>query len=109
VVKLTTHVHPAPRLRKRGARLPLPQYVCVVWYIVKHRDNLPFIFAFYVVKIYGEKPAEISGIELGYGLDDQGFESRQGLGILFFTTASRPALGPIQPSIQWLPVLFSWG
>jgi hypothetical protein len=29
------------------------------------------------------------------------FESRQGLGI-FFTTASRPALGPTQPPIQWV-------
>jgi hypothetical protein len=27
---------------------------------------------------------------LGYGLDDRMFESRQGLGIFFFTTASRP-------------------
>jgi hypothetical protein len=30
-----------------------------------------------------------SGIALGYGLDDRGFESRQELGIFFFTTASR--------------------
>jgi hypothetical protein len=33
-------------------------------------------------------------IELGYGLDDLGFEFRQGLGIFLFTTASRMALGP---------------
>jgi hypothetical protein len=39
---------------------------------------------------------------LGYGLDD-GFESRQGLGIFLFTTASRPALGPTQSPIQWVP------
>jgi hypothetical protein len=36
----------------------------------------------------------LSGIALGYGLDDRWFESRQGLGIFLFTTASRPALGP---------------
>jgi hypothetical protein len=35
------------------------------------------------------------------GLDDQGFESRQGLGIFLFTTASRQVLGPTQPPIQW--------
>jgi hypothetical protein len=31
---------------------------------------------------------------LGYGLDDRGFEYRQGLGIFLFTIASRPELGP---------------
>jgi hypothetical protein len=37
-----------------------------------------------------------SGTALGYGTDDRGFESRQGLGIFLFTTASRSALGPVQ-------------
>jgi hypothetical protein len=32
-----------------------------------------------------------------------GFESRQGLGIFLFTTASRPALDPTEPPIQWVP------
>jgi hypothetical protein len=40
---------------------------------------------------------------LGYGLDDLGFESRQGVGLYLFTTQSRPALGPNQPPIQWVP------
>jgi hypothetical protein len=39
---------------------------------------------------------------LGYGLDDRRFESRQGLGIVLFTTASRPALGPTPLPIQWV-------
>jgi hypothetical protein len=39
-------------------------------------------------------------IVLGYGLDDRGFESRQGLEIFLFITASRPTLGPTQPPIQ---------
>jgi hypothetical protein len=33
------------------------------------------------------------------------FKSRQGLGIFLLTTASRPALGPTQPPIQWVPTL----
>jgi hypothetical protein len=32
-----------------------------------------------------------------------GFDSRRGLGIFFFTTVSRTALGPAQPPIQWVP------
>jgi hypothetical protein len=52
-------------------------------------------------------PVLLSGIALGYGLDDWGFESRQWLGIFLFTTASRPALGPTQPSIQRVPGTFS--
>jgi hypothetical protein len=43
------------------------------------------------------------GIALGYGLDDQA------LGIFLFTTASRTALGPIQPPIQWVRGSLSLG
>jgi hypothetical protein len=45
----------------------------------------------------------------GYGLDDGGFESRQGLKIFLFTTASRPALETTQPPIQWVPGALSLG
>jgi hypothetical protein len=48
-------------------------------------------------------------VSLGYGLDDRGFESRQELEILLFTTVSRPALGSIQPPIQWIPGALSLG
>jgi hypothetical protein len=44
----------------------------------------------------------LSGIALGYGLDDRGFESQQGLGIFLFTTASRLALEPTQSPIWWI-------
>jgi hypothetical protein len=33
---------------------------------------------------------------------NKGFDSRGGLGIFLFTTASRAALGPTQPPIQWV-------
>jgi len=32
--KLTTHLHLVPRLRKRGAIPPLPQYVFMTWCLV---------------------------------------------------------------------------
>jgi hypothetical protein len=44
-----------------------------------------------------------------FGLDDRGFKSGQGLGIFLFTTASRPALRPTQPTIQWVPGALSLG
>jgi hypothetical protein len=50
-----------------------------------------------------------SGIALSYGLDVRGFESRQWLGIVLFTTASRPALGPTQPPIEWVSGVTSLG
>jgi hypothetical protein len=37
------------------------------------------------------------------------FDSRRGLGIFLFTTASRTALGPSQPPIQWVPGTLSLG
>jgi hypothetical protein len=40
---------------------------------------------------------------LGYGMDDRGFQSRQGLEIFPFTTLSWPVVGPTQPPIQWVP------
>jgi hypothetical protein len=55
------------------------------------------------------KPGYLIGIALGYGPDDPGFESRQGLGIFLFTIASKPALGPTQPPIQWVPGDLSQG
>jgi hypothetical protein len=38
-----------------------------------------------------------------------GFDSRRGLGIFFFTTASRKALTPTQPPIQWVSGALSLG
>jgi hypothetical protein len=46
-----------------------------------------------------------------YGLDDRaiGVRSRQGQRIFPLTSVSRPALGPTQPPVQWVPGVLSPG
>jgi hypothetical protein len=48
----------------------------------------------------------VVGIATRYGLDGSGIESRWGRD---FSQPSRPALGPIQPPILWVPGLFPGG
>jgi hypothetical protein len=39
---------------------------------------------------------------MGWTIGVLGFDPRRGLGIFLFTTASRTALGPTRPPIQWV-------
>jgi hypothetical protein len=49
------------------------------------------------------------GIATRLRIGRSGFDFWQGLGIFLLTNASRPALGPTQPPIQWVPRALSMG
>ena len=53
------------------------------------------------VYIYIFVPGSSVGIATDYGLDGPAIESRYEI-----FHPSRPALGPTQPPVQWVPVLF---
>jgi hypothetical protein len=71
--------------------------------ILREKKKIFFVFC----TIFSQNKSQGSSvrIEIGYRLDDRGsgFDFRRGLGIFLFSTVFRPALGPTQPPIQWVP------
>jgi hypothetical protein len=61
------------------------------------------LFLFYVCSSLNETRRDsVVGIATGYRLDDRGVRVRVLVRSRIFFTASRPALGSIQPPIQWV-------
>jgi hypothetical protein len=60
-------------------------------------------YLFYIKYFVLRGPGSSVGIAIDYGLDGPGIESRWGRD---FPHTSRQALGPTQPSVQWVSGLF---
>jgi hypothetical protein len=61
-----------------------------------------FMIMIYLHQLYESGPASSVGIATDYGLDGPGIESQKGQD---FQRLSRPALGPTQPPVPWVPGL----
>jgi hypothetical protein len=71
------------------------------------KGNIFCYFLFYVYfkmyfsnNFFPKRKEQIAVCIYNWTIGVLGFDSRRGLGIFLFTTASRPALGPTQPPIQ---------
>jgi hypothetical protein len=84
----------------RVAIPPLPQCTFMAFCLVKHRHKFTFTFMYIYIYIY---LFIYTCWATGWMIGALGFDSWRGLGIFLFTTASRMALGPTQPPIQWVP------
>jgi hypothetical protein len=91
----------------------VPRIILLQAYL--HAYSLPAGVTFEVLPLssYAISPTMLPLVETFFSnswtIGFLGFDFRQGLGIFIFTTASKTALGPTQPPMQWVPGALSLG
>jgi hypothetical protein len=77
-------------------------YSATLIYCLRRCVKTPYYTIFRFTTTFDSGPGSVAGIATGYGLDCPGIKSRWGRD---FPCLSKPALGPIQPPVQWVPRL----
>jgi hypothetical protein len=138
-VNLTAPLHLVPWSRMHESIPPLPQYAFTTWCLFKVQGQLylylyliPILYFITLLPSRRELNAHIWNMHKAHKhalrlcmaaegsttlkhvaqthfTDGTAIDSLRGLGIFLFTTASRTALGPTQPPIQWVPGVLSLG
>ena len=75
------------------------------WFQCIRLDAQNWIHSWWFSKVTLNQDSSVS-MMLGYGLADQGLESRQGQRIFGASKTSRLSLGSSRPPIQWVPKFF---
>jgi hypothetical protein len=76
------------------------QYLFLLLLLVRNIQIYIYICYIYLLVARGRDSSV--GVATGYGLDSPGIEFQEGRD---FSHTSRPALGPTQPPVQWVPGL----
>jgi hypothetical protein len=104
----------------QGERTEIGKHVCVCL-LGGHVSTLFFLDKNYINFSEVSRPTLYKGSRVSsgsivsdYGLDDRaigrsGFDPRQGKRIFPLSSVSRPALGPTQPPVHWVPGVLSRG
>jgi hypothetical protein len=93
--------HGVPRLRMPGALPPLLVWCSRFAYRTQILSLVTIFSASFLHLILLTQ--SVQRWATGWMIGVLGFDSRRGLWIFLFTTASRTVLGPTQPPVQWVP------